>query len=158
MVRSTPQTGTQGYVRLQHQDVQPSQRTPDCDPSPVDYHPSVFTLDAPRLQRLPDDLDQTTQTAGQQEDEEQVLEGDYEVFREVVRSSLAPFRSSADYADDLVQEIESLIPIDDVHKDKVTWELQPFWKLHSGTVPRLLREWITLMTLLWSTFITELQV
>ena len=53
MVRSTPQTGTQGYVHLQHQDVQPSQRTPDCDPSPVDHRPSVFTLDPPRLQRLP---------------------------------------------------------------------------------------------------------
>ena len=37
VMRSTPQTGTQGYVHLQHQDVQPSQRTPDCDPSPVDH-------------------------------------------------------------------------------------------------------------------------
>ena len=80
IVRSTPQTGTQGYVHLQHQNVQPPQRTPDCDPSPVDHRPSVFTLDPPRLQRLPDDLDQTTQTAGQQEDEEQALEGDYEGF------------------------------------------------------------------------------
>ena len=39
-----------------------------------------------------------------------------------------PFRSSADYADDPDQEIGSLIPTDDVHKDKVTWELQPSLK------------------------------
>ena len=45
-----------------------------------------------------------------------------------MRSSLAPFRSSADNADDLDQEIGSLIPTDDVHKDKVTWELQPSLK------------------------------
>ena len=122
IMRSTPRTGTQGYVLLQHQDVQPSLCTPDCDLSPVDHRPSVFTFDPPRLQGLPDNLDQTTQTAGQQEDEEQVLERDYEVFHEVVRSSLAPFRSSADDQD---QEIGSLIPTDDVHKDKVTWELHP---------------------------------
>ena len=81
-----------------------------------------------RLQRLPDNLDQTTLTAGQQGDEGQVLGGDYEFFRVVVRSPLAPFCSIADNADDLYQEIGSLIPTDGVHKDKVTWELQPSLK------------------------------
>ena len=56
----------------------------------------------------------------QQEDEEQVLEGDYEVFREAVSSALAPFHSSADNADDLDQEIRSLIPTDDIPKEHRT--------------------------------------
>ena len=86
--------------------------------------PSVFTLDPPRLKRLPGDLHQSTQAARQLEDKEQVLEGDYEIFCDVVHSSLAPFRSKADNSDDPDQEIGSLIPTDDVHKDKVTWELQ----------------------------------
>ena len=60
-------------------------------------------------------------------DEELVPEREYDVFRQAVWISLGWFHSSGDNADDFV-EIRSLIPTDEVLKDKITWGMQSSFK------------------------------
>ena len=61
---------------------------------------------------------------GQQADEELVPEGEYNVFRQAVWSSLGWFPSSGNNADNFLKEIGLLIPTEEALKDKLTWDMQ----------------------------------
>ena len=103
---------------------QPSSQDAQDRDSPNAYSRlNAFTLDPPTLHRLPADIKETTDMS-QQGDEELVPEVEYEVFRQPVRSSLGRFHSSGDNADGFQEEIGSLIPTDEVFKDKLTWDMQ----------------------------------
>ena len=84
---------------------------------------TAFTLDPLTVHRLPTDINDTTDM-DQHGDEELVPEGEYDVFRQAVWSSLGRFHSSGDSADDFQEEIRSFISADEVLKDQITWNLQ----------------------------------
>ena len=109
-----------GQKQLSSQDAQ------DNDSPAFDSRPTAFTMDPPVLHRLPVNIDETTDM-GQQGDEELVPEGEYNVFCQVLRSSR--FHSSGDNADDFLEEIGSLVPTDEVLKDKITWDIQSSLKV-----------------------------
>ena len=90
---------------------------------PLDSQPPAFTLDPPMLHGLPVDIAETTDM-GQHGDEELVPEGEYDIFHQAVRSYLSQFHSSGDNADYFLEDIGSLIPTDEVLKDKITWDMQ----------------------------------
>ena len=78
---------------------------------------------------LPKDIAETTDI-GQQGDEELVPDGEYDDFRQALWSSLGRFYSSGDNADNFLEEIRSLIPTDEVLKDKITWDMQSLFKTY----------------------------
>ena len=83
-----------------------------------DSWPAAITLDPPMFHRLPVDIDES-KDMGQQGDEELVTEGEYDVLHQVVWNFLGQFHPSGDNANDFLEEIVSLIPTDEVLKDKI---------------------------------------
>ena len=61
---------------------------------------------------------------GLQGGEELVPEGEYDVFRQAFLSFLGRFYSSGDNTDEFLDKIGSLIPTDEVFKDKIMWVMQ----------------------------------
>ena len=118
------ENGSSDFPQPPVQGVQSSQHTQVSDSPSSDRQLTAFTLHPLRVHQISTEIIQTAETRGQQ-----VPEGEYDIFRHLaVRSSLGPFHSSADNADDFLQEIRSLISTDDVRKDKMTWEMQPSLK------------------------------
>ena len=68
---------------------------------------------------------------GQQRDEELVPEGECDDFCQAIWSCLGQFHFSGDNTDNFVEEIGSLIPTDEVLKDKITWDMQSLLKTSS---------------------------
>ena len=88
-----------------------------------DSWPAAITLDPPMFHRLPVDIDES-KDMGQQGDEELVTEGEYDVLHQVVWNFLGQFHPSGDNANDFLEEIVSLIPTDEVLKDKIMWDMK----------------------------------
>ena len=88
-----------------------------------DSRPAAITLDPPMLHHLPVDIDETMDM-GQQGYEELVTEGEYDILHQAVQNFLGQFHPSGDNADDFLEEIGSLIPTDEVLKDKITWDMK----------------------------------
>ena len=100
-----------------------SQDAQNSDSPAYDSQPNDFTLDPLTIHQLPADINETTDM-GQQGGEELVPEGEYDVLRQAIQSFLGWFHSSGDNADDFLEENWSLIPTDEVLKDKITWDMQ----------------------------------
>ena len=115
--RTTDQTMTSVLPQKQLS----SQNSQDSDSPASDSQLTAFTLDPPAIHQLPPDINETMDM-GQHGGEELVPEGEYDVFRQTVQSSLGQFHSSGDNVDDFL--IGSLIPTDEVLKDKIMWVMQ----------------------------------
>ena len=124
--KTTNQTTTSVLSQHSEQKQLSSPDAQDNDSPASDSGPTALTLDPPMLHRLPLDIDETMDM-GQQGDEELVTEGEYDVLHQAVRNFLGQFHPSGDNADDFLQEIGSLIPTDEVLKDKITWDMK--WSL-----------------------------
>ena len=125
--KTTNQTMTSILPQHSGQKQLSSQGAQERDSPASDSWTTAFTLDPPILHCLPVDIDETIDM-GQQGNEKVVPEGEYDVFHQIVRTSLGRFHSSGDNADDFLEEIGSLIPTDEVLKDKITWDMQSLLK------------------------------
>ena len=113
-----------------------SQLTRNIHTLTSDHQPTALTLDPPRINHLSADINQTSET-GQQGDE-LVPDGECDVFRLVVCSSLGLFCASVYNADDFIRY---LIPTNDASKIISPGRCNHPWIQLCDTVPRLLREW-----------------
>ena len=121
--KTTNQTTTSVLSQHSGQKQLSSPDAQDSDFPASDSRPAAITLDPLMLHRLPVDIDETMDM-GQQGDEELVNEGEYDVLHQAVRNFLGQFHPSGDNADDFLEEIGSLIPTDEVLKDKIMWDMK----------------------------------
>ena len=120
---TTIQTMTSVFSQHSGQKQLSSPGAQDSDSPASDSWTAATTLDPPMLHRLPVDIDET-KGMGQLGDEELVIEGEYDVLHQVVWNFLGQFQLSGDKANNFLEEIVSLIPTDEVLKDKILWDMK----------------------------------
>ena len=96
-----------------------SQQTGNSEPPTSDVGLTVYHLDSSRLCLLSSDIDQTTET--NQQGEEELVSGDIMAF------SVWWFAVHWDHFFQCIQcrSLWSLIPTDDILKDKIIWDFLP---------------------------------
>ena len=74
------------------------------------------------------------------------------VLHQAVRNFLGQFHPSGDNADDLLEEIRSLIPTDEVLKDKITWNMKSSLYASIATGIRVITVYVNLV---WMSVLCE---